>query len=262
MPAGDEIEIEQETEFSSIWYKEWFNRDYQRLYEQRNSQEAGEFIKSLVDRGLINQGEATLDLACGAGRHLRILREKGYDVWGLDLSPYMLSKAQKSHTFTDKLIRGDIRCLPFRPHFDLVLNLFTSFGYFDDEGNLQALREANRVLKKEGRIIVDYFNYEYTLNHLVPNSSRRIEEKTFDEERRFDEKSQRIIKKITVKEGKSSSVYYESLRCYSLSEFRKLFERAGFAVTEVYGDYKCGELTNQFPRMIMIGDKIGHYSLP
>src|ERR1041385_2696490 len=128
------------------WFETWFGEEYVALYPHRNVAEA-ERVVSLIASKLSgrNLGRG-LELACGSGRHSRFLGARWWTS-GVDLSEVLLRIAQRDRT-PAILVRADIRALPYRAAaFDLVVNLFTSFGYFEtDTEHELALRDLARLL--------------------------------------------------------------------------------------------------------------------
>ena len=102
-------------------------------------------------------GSRILDVPCGQGRHAHLLAEAGYDVDGLDYSEHLLDIARKRGTGPNlKYTRGDMRRLPARwkGRFDAVINLFTSFGFFDNPADdARVIAEFARVLKPGGALL-------------------------------------------------------------------------------------------------------------
>src|SRR6476660_6118783 len=114
------------------WFEEWFGVDYLNIYQHRDESEAERAIELIATNLAGRRIDAVLDLACGAGRHTRILEERWWTV-GLDLSMSLLKFARRE-TKDLPLVRADMREIPFATDsFDLVVKLFTSFGYFDDD---------------------------------------------------------------------------------------------------------------------------------
>src|SRR5207248_726507 len=114
------------------WFEEWFGEDYLHIYQHRDETEAERAIELIATNLAGRRIDTVLDLACGAGRHTRVLRERWWTV-GLDLSMSLLKLARKESDDAP-YVRADMRELPFGDSsFDLVVNLFTSFGYFDDD---------------------------------------------------------------------------------------------------------------------------------
>jgi len=128
------------------WYVEAFREGYLQLYPHRDLGAARREAAFLVARGLRGR---VLDLCCGFGRHTLALREQGFDAIGLDLSPELLAHAAQGpgwELLRGRLLRGDARVLPFAERsFGSLVNLFSSFGYFGEEGDRQVLREIART---------------------------------------------------------------------------------------------------------------------
>ena len=115
------------------WFEQWFGEEYHALYPHRDDEDARRAVALI--RRVVTWGpqDRILDLACGPGRHAAELERLGGQVVGFDLSRAMLRRARERTRAA--LIRGDMRALPFRDgSFALAVNLFTSFGYFLDDG--------------------------------------------------------------------------------------------------------------------------------
>lgn len=122
------------------WYEEWFGHDYKLVYPHRDEAEAREQIGFVKRHINIPERAKVLDLCCGCGRHAIELWGLGYDVVGLDLSEELLdlacSRADECEMDV-QFIRCDMREIPYEDHFDLIVNFFTSFGYFADDADNQ-----------------------------------------------------------------------------------------------------------------------------
>jgi SAM-dependent methyltransferase len=102
-----------------------------------------------------------LEVACGTGRLMAILEEKGYKVTGLDLSQEMLDIARTR--CAGKLLRQDMRETRVEGAFDALLCLGRSFGYMlTDNDAYRALEGFNRALRDGGILILDSFDAEIT----------------------------------------------------------------------------------------------------
>src|SRR5262245_61557405 len=142
------------------WFAAWFDSPhYHRLYAHRNDEEATHLIEHLIERRHLTAAASVLDLGCGTGRHSRSLASRGFDVTGLDLSAESLKVARLSEGPNLRFIRQDMR-LPFRTRqFDHVLNLFTSFGYFENPADhMSVVHNIAHALKPDGSLILDYLN--------------------------------------------------------------------------------------------------------
>src|SRR5262249_1434330 len=116
-----------------------------------------------------------LDLCCGPGRHSLALAKRGIQVTAVDRSEFLLSKAKAEATKLDleiEFVSNDMRQFVRREAFDLVLNMFTSFGYFDDKDeDLQVLRNAYESLRSGGAILIDIFGKEPLARKYQPTIS-------------------------------------------------------------------------------------------
>ncbi len=240
------------------WYKKSFGHDYLTIYPHRNENEAKKIVNFAMKALDMQPGQRVLDLACGYGRNSAVCAQQGLDVVGLDLSTELLSLALDKNKENDRsfpLVRGDMRDIPFENAFDIILSLFTSFGYFDNDAeNEQVIRGIARALKPGGVFLFDYLNMMQALPNITSDTQVR-NNMTIIQERSFNEHTNRFEKKITVKDNGDVREYYESVRAYRLIELLQFFERSGLECTAIYGDYEQNPFTRNSPRLIMIGEK-------
>lgn len=241
------------------WFEESFGQDYLLVYKHRDFQGARHEVQRMVGWLGLEPGAEVLDLCCGMGRHSLALAEQGYQVTGMDLSQVLLNEAiKKDESSHVRWIRGDMREVPLDCQFDAVVNLFTSFGYFDEEqDNLKVIGEIARLLKPDGCFLMDYLNGGYVKKNLIPYSER-MEENIRIKEKRVIEDSF-VRKTIHLEEpGRTDRTYREQVRLYSLEDFQNMFNQAGLALDHVYGNYEAGPYEAEIsPRLIMIGRKAG-----
>lgn len=243
---------------SSEWYVTAFGDQYPLLYAHRDDAAAAEELGGLAPLlGRPLAGARALDLACGAGRHAEALAAAGARPTGLDLSPLLLTRAAARRTLRGRLVRGDLRRLPFGPVFDLVLNLFTSCGYFaDDEENELALREMARVLAPGGVLVIDHIHRERLLRDLVPEDTREAD--GFVIRQRREIRGDRIRKEIIVRAPDGGERrFVEDVRLYRPEELAVLLEAAGLAGVRFHGSLGGGPFGPAAPRMVVIAAKPG-----
>ncbi|TFE30654.1 class I SAM-dependent methyltransferase [Cohnella luojiensis] len=250
------------------WFTESFGEDYKIVYRHRNWENAKREIGAMMEWVNIPANSSVLDVGCGMGRHALALKALGYEVTGLDLSEVLLTEARSADPeYGVDWVRGDMRSLPFDcGTFDATVNWFTSFGYFvDDQDNLRVLQEMRRVLKPDGRYLIDYLNPSYLLRHLVPESDR-VDEPTglrITEIRTIEEDF--VIKKIEVMPPRDdagiqgpSRHYEERVRLIGLKKFQGLLMEAGLFLERVYGDYDGSEYDSESSkRLILLGRRTG-----
>src|SRR5690606_31577917 len=159
------------------WYASWFDTPYYHiLYKDRDYAEAQLFMDNITSYLNLPENAKILDLACGKGRHSVYLNQIGYNVTGADLSENSIAEAKKYENKTLHFCVHDMR-EPFKDQaFDAVFNLFTSFGYFEnDEDNLKTLIAIRDSLSEYGFGVIDFMNVENVVKNLVPEEIKTVE---------------------------------------------------------------------------------------
>jgi len=231
------------------WFEEWFGEDYLHIYQHRDETEAEHAIELIATNLAGRRIETVLDLACGAGRHSKVLCERWWTV-GLDLSMSLLRTAR--HDSGDApFVRADMRELPFADHsFDLVVNLFTSFGYFDDDREqVRVLAGVRSAMRDGGTLVIDFFNANQVRRELVPYDERVENGITIEQRRSISPDDRFVEKTITLRErGKE---YTERVRLLSPKDLERMLITAGFRVVRLFGDYAGGDWSDDSPRTIL-----------
>ncbi len=168
---------------------------------------------------------------------------------GLDLSMALLTVAREESP-TSPYVRGDMRVLPFETDcFDLVVNLFTSFGYFaTDEENRQVLREVHRVSKRGASFVLDYLNADQVRSSLVPMDRRRVGSRMVTQRRAITPDGKYVEKFITA--TGCDTEYMERVRLFEPDELRCVLGDAGFEIDQEFGSYAQDALTADSPRAV------------
>jgi len=234
------------------WFASWFDTPYYHiLYKERDEAEAQHFMDNLTHYLNLPEDAKILDLACGKGRHSMYLNTLGFDVTGADLSENSIAEA--SVAANDKLHFKvhDMR-LPFEEKFDAVFNLFTSFGYFEnDEDNLTTLKAIHDSLSEYGFAVIDFMNANYVINNLVPEEVKTVEGIDFHIKRYV--KDHHIYKEIDFEDKGQKFHFTEKVKALTLSDFEQMMEEAGIYLLDVFGDYKLRKFyKNDSERLIMI----------
>jgi ubiquinone/menaquinone biosynthesis C-methylase UbiE len=215
---------------------EAFGEDYLYFYEAWLTDDLAEQQTELVWRLLELEPEAkVLDLACGHGRIANRLAERGAVVTGLDADGFFLAKAREAGSGAE-YVEGDMRELPFADaSFDAALLWFTSFGYFDDDGNRAVLRELRRVLRAGGRALVELNNLPLVLATFQRQSFlRRGADVMLDEHGELDEETRRMETVRTyLRDGAIREIRF-SVRYFLPEEIREWLLAAGFQRVELF----------------------------
>lgn len=223
------------------WYKDWFaSEDYLDVYKHRNLEDTEKLVKLILSNVQISSDASILDAACGAGRYSIKFAELGFNVTGFDLSSTLLeiakSEAEKRNLKINFKL-SDIREFFTSEKYDLVVSLFTSFGYFDsDDENFMFINNAYKMLSDNGYYVLDYLNKEFLENNLVGNTEKKIEDKNIFESRQI--RNNRVEKKIKIVKDNNSSEYLESVKLYSYHQLIEKFNAIGFKEIKTFGDYE------------------------
>ena len=236
------------------WFSTWFDSPYyHRLYQNRDYAEAREFLSRLLAHLHPKAGARLLDLACGKGRHARYLSEQGYDATGVDLSAQSIAHARQFAHEHLHFYEHDMRAaLPYGP-FDLVLNLFTSFGYFEEEAqNVVALRNAAAALRPGGKLVIDFLNTDRAIRELVAHETKTVDGLKFHLHRHLHHDF--IVKEIRfIDEQGQEQRFEERVRALDAARFAEYFQMADLRLAETLGDYHLGPFDPATsPRMIFV----------
>ena len=239
------------------WFGVWFDSPfYHILYKNRDNKEAKSFIDNLTEYFHFEEAHKILDLACGKGRHSIYLNSKGFDVEGVDLSPQNIAHAKDFENSRLKFYIHDMRDVFAPGKFDYILNMFTSFGYFESESeNEKAICAAAKSLKPGGKLLIDFLNPYRVVHQLVPREVKTIEDIDFEITKWLDDDGF-IIKDIQFyAEGKRHK-YQEKVKAIQQKAFLRYFEKAGLKVVKVFGGYSLEPYSQaSSDRMIFVVEK-------
>lgn len=232
------------------WFEEWFNEDYLALYPHRDDADAARLVALLRASLPWDPRWRVLDVACGPGRHARALEAAGARCFGLDLSMALLRRARQVTGIP--LIRADMRRIPVRPRsMDLALNLFTSFGYFDDDAEHRAALEAMvATVRRGGWFAIDFLNAERVRSGLVPSEAASLGGHAVSVTRELAGDGRFVRKTIRAGDGRR---WEERVRLFGIGELEAMLEDAGVRITHRYGDYDGVPPSPEAPRVVLIG---------
>lgn len=237
------------------WFQNWFNTPYYHiLYKNRDDQEAHKFIDNLTELFKINTTHSVLDVGCGKGRFAKYLSLVGCQVVGLDISSENIDLASQYSADNLKFVQGDMRAMEFDSKFDFVLNMFTSFGYFENEiENSQAINSMASALKPGGYLILDFFNTPKVLSFL-PVSDHKIVDGIDFNIRKFREDNY-IVKDITFTHNGEEFQFQERVQALDIPDFRMYFKMAGLHDIHIWGDYDFNPWNIESERIIFSARK-------
>jgi SAM-dependent methyltransferase len=243
------------------WFEdELFWREmYPFMFPEERFRLAEDQIEKILTLVGYNDG-AVLDLCCGPGRHSLALAKRGIQVTAVDLSEFLLRKAKEEATKLNleiEFVLDDMRHFVRNDSFSMVLNMFTSFGYFDDkEDDLIALRNAYQSLKPEGAILIDIFGkeplarrYQATISTECGDGVTLIQRHEICEDWTLCRNEWILVKDETAR------TFNFQTRLYSGQEIKDILLRAGFEEVKVFGDLDGNNYGVDADRLIAVGRK-------
>ena len=245
-------------EDNPAWYKTWFDTPfYHTLYQDRNIAEAQHFLQNLIENFPINPQDRIMDIACGRGRHALYLAEQGFQVTGTDLSPNSISYAQqeaKERNLNAKFYVHDMR-QKAQEKVDVVLNVFTSIGYFDDTSdNTKAVQAFYDNLVDGGIAVIDFLHVPQVQKHWVSDEVVTRGNIEFTLKRTFE--NDWIKKDISFSYEGKAYAFSESVRALTRTDFEQICSKVGFRIAKVFGNYSLKPFdTKTAERLILVLQK-------
>ena len=240
----------------ATWYRDWFNSPYYHLlYRNRNFAEAEKFVDNLFEYLQLPAHAHVIDLGCGKGRHSVYIHEKGYIVTGLDLSPNNIREASEWAKPGLNFQIHDMREPFYGPKAQLVVNLFTSFGYFDDdEQHARVLQSVHRMLEYKGVFVLDFLNADKVVSNLPVQEELQREQVQFKIRKHLSDGF--IVKDILFSDMDKDYHFQERVKALTEKSLTNMLEKAGFTIRRRFGNYELSPFkADQSDRLIFIAQK-------
>ncbi|MGL1935882.1 MAG: class I SAM-dependent methyltransferase [Fibrobacterales bacterium] len=236
------------------WFERWFQEEYDNIYVNRNDQQATDQVAALLNYLELPKGASIIDIGCGKARHLKELLNNNMSAVGIDLSHYLLKRAQElSLPAILPIARADMRDLPFpKGSFDLACSFFTSFGYFETrEENFALLGYFADMVKPGGYIFLDLMNKDAVLETLPKKDTQVIDGKIVTQDRTFTGGC--VCKEITIEYAPDRvEKYHERVMVFEQEDLYDLFKSVNLSVQTIFGDEQGNPFTQDSPRMSFV----------
>lgn len=241
---------------------EWHQRDdfweamAPKIFTRGHWDAAPAEVDNVVKLLGISPGDSVLDLCCGPGRHSIELARRGFRVTGVDRYPPYLEEARsraKSAGVDIELVEEDMRrfCRPVG--FDAALNLYSSFGYFEDlEDDEQVLENIYRSLRDGGRLAMDMMGKEVIARIFRERDWHEQDGVLFLEERELSDDWGWIHNRWIRIDGSGREEFELSLRLFSGSELAALLRGCGFASVKLFGDLSGAPYDQNASRLVAV----------
>ena len=236
------------------WFTSWFNTPYYHiLYKHRNDADAQFFMRNITSFLNLPKNSYIADLPCGKGRHSVYLNSLGYKVTGGDLSENSILHAKQFENESLDFEVWDMR-KALENKYDAIFNLFTSFGYFDDDNeDITILKSIKNGLQENGVFVMDFLNVEKVKSNIVSEEIKSVNGIDFHIKREI--KNGFILKHISFTADNQKHSYTEQVKFLTLEKMRTYFDKAGLKIKHTFGDYSLNNFNkNTSDRLILIAE--------
>ncbi len=229
------------------------------LFPARRQVDAATEVENLIARAALSPGARILDLCCGIGRHSLELARRGYHVTGVDRTRVYLERAEKqamAEGLDVEFVRHDMRTFCRPDAFDAAINLFTSFGYFENpDEDRQVIRNIYLSLRASGVFVIDVIGKEVLARIFRERDWYELDGTLFLEERKLSRNWGWVENRWIMLRGNRRSEVTLSHRLYSATELTTLLKDCGFASLEVYGDMAGRPYDHTAKRLVVVARK-------
>ena len=230
------------------------------LFGERRWANAPGQVEQIIALLGIKEGARILDLCCGVGRHSLELARRGLRVTGVDRTKRYLDRASeraRTEGLEIEFVLEDMRTFCRPDAFDATVNLFTSFGYFEDaEQDRQVAMNVYRSLRADGSFLVDVMGKEILARiYLQRDWDERDGGLLLLEERQVTRNWSWVENRWIIVKGAERHELKLSHRIYSAVELASLLSECGFARVDVYGDLAGNPYDNTARRLVVAAYK-------
>jgi SAM-dependent methyltransferase len=229
---------------------------YPFQFPERAFAVADEQVEKILRLTGIGAGKV-LDLCCGPGRHAVALAKRGFAVTAVDRTSFLLEHARARAAQANlpiEFVLEDMRQFKRRATFDLIINIFTSFGYFADQADdLRVLELVRENLRPGGAFVLEMVSKERLARAFQATTSTELPngDVLFERHEIVDDWT-RVRNRWTLMRSGSSRTFEFIHRIYSGQEMKNLLAAAGLAGAQVYGDLDGGSYGFDAQRLIAI----------
>ncbi len=229
------------------------------MFPEQQFAAAAQHVPQITGLTGISSG-SLLDLACGPGRYALPFALAGFEVTGVDRTQFLLDEASRRASqagATVEWVHEDMRQFVRPASFDLAINLFTSFGYFDDPAeNRRVLQNLYDSLKPGGTFVFDHLGKEVLAARYQPTRSTELADgRVLVNRTRITHDWSRVDDEWTLIAGGRTKSFRIGHWIYSGREFRELLASVGFNEVALYGTFEGTPYDPQAQRLIAVARK-------
>jgi SAM-dependent methyltransferase len=216
-------------------------------------------VEKIVKLLSIEERATVLDLACGPGRHSLEFARRGCAVTGVDRTATFIEQARAEAAqrgLNVTFVLDDMRDVRAPDSFDVIVNLFGSFGYFENaDDDRQVVRNMHASLRAGGRFLIETAGKEIVAGHFREREWSEVGDLLILSEKKASQHWRRIETRWIVIQGAQRFEHRVSVRSYSAVELSSLLLECGFGDVRVYGSLDGTEYDQAAQRLVVVGQK-------
>jgi len=229
------------------------------MFPERQWAAAPGEVESVIALLGVEPGAAVLDLCCGPGRHSLELARRGFRVTGVDRTASHLREARRradAEGLSIEFVQEDMRLFCRPEAFDGAVNLWTSFGYFEDpEEDSRVLVNLHRSLKQSGNLVMDLKGKEIMARIFRERDWHEEDGVIMMEERKISRDWTWIENRWIMLKGGDREEFRVSHRAYSAAELRAVLIESGFKTVDIFGDWAEAPYDHEAKRLVAVAHK-------
>jgi SAM-dependent methyltransferase len=251
------------SEDAKPWHEddEFWGTFTRTLFSEQRWENAPKEVEGIIALLGIEPGAHVLDLCCGVGRHSLEMARLGYRVTGVDRTREYLDLARQKAAdegLEVEFLEGDMRTFRRPGAFDAIVNLFTSFSFFEDPNeDKKVVVNVQQSLRPGGMFLIDLMGKENIARIFLQHDWHEEEDGTLMlQERKVSEDWSWMENRwIQIKRSGKRKEYIFSHRLYSATELKNLLKECGFNDVRAHGDFKGAPYDQNAKRLVVLGRK-------
>lgn len=247
--------------------KPWYDNDEfwecfaPKIFPKEMWENAPLEVEKVISLLQLKKGANILDLGCGTGRHSLEFARRGFQVVGIDRTAMFLKEA-KTRAAKEELkvqfMEGDMRTFVNSEKFDAIVNLFTSFGYFEDpEDDRRVLKNVFVSLKPSGKFLIDVIGKEVFARMISFREREWFEDNDvfYLQETKPIDNWRRVKGRWIRFKNNEKKEFTIMQQLYSGSELLSLLREVGFETVNLFGELTGSPYDQTARRLIALAVK-------
>jgi ubiquinone/menaquinone biosynthesis C-methylase UbiE len=229
------------------------------IFTAERQKSAEKVVLEIISLLKVNKDQKILDLCCGVGRHTLCFARLGFQITGVDINQDFLDTiaqiARSEGLNNVELINCDMTKFRNVNKYDLICNLWDSFGFNSIEEDFKCLRNVYDSLKQNGKFVMEISTTEVTAKRFVPRKWN-FENGMYILKERIPDKDLRglILRTITIK-GSEILKFERYMYQYTAYELVDSLKKVGFQKIELFENFKEDAYNYNSNNLVLVASK-------